>query len=78
LNEATLFLVRLLQRFEEFTIDERKQLPPPWTKDPTVDMGLKNSRGGTSRKGIERIWPGFTIVIHIRGGLWMRFKKASE
>jgi len=78
LNEATLFLVRLLQRFDEFSIDERKQLPPPWRRDPTVDIGLKDSRNGTNRKEVERIWPGFTIVIHITGGLWMKFKKASE
>ncbi|KAF9648649.1 cytochrome P450 [Thelephora ganbajun] len=78
LNEATLFLVRLLQRFDEFAIDERKQLPPPWKKDPNVDTGLKNPRSGTSRKEIERIWPAFAIVIHINGGLWIRFKKASE
>jgi len=42
LNEARLFLVRLLQRFDEFEIDERKQLPPPWKKDSSVDTGLKN------------------------------------
>jgi len=78
MNEATLFLVRLLQRFDKFAIDERKQLPPPWKKDPSVDIGLKDPRKGTSRKGIEGIWPGFTIVIHINGGLWMTFKKTSE
>ena len=78
LNEATLFLVRLIQRFDEFSIDERSQLSPPWRKDPGIDMGLNNPNGGTSRKDIERIWPGFTIVIHIKGGLWMKFKRASE
>lgn len=78
MNEATSFLVRLLQRFDEFTIDERKQLPPPWKKDAKVDIGLKNPHSGTTRKDVERIWPGFTIVIHITGGLWMKFKRASE
>ena len=78
MNEVTLFVVRLLQRFDEFTIDERKQLPPPWKECPNVNIGLKDPRRGTSRKEVERIWPGFTIVIHIKGGLWMRFKKASE
>ena len=78
LNEVTLFLARLLQRFDEFEIDERKQLPPPWKKGPDVDIGLKDPCSGTSRKDVEKIWPGFTIVIHINGGLWMRFKKASE
>jgi len=78
LNEATVFLVRLLQRFDEFAIDERKQLPPPWKRDPSVDIGLKDPRSGTSRKDVEKIWPGFTIVIHINGGLWIKFKKASE
>ena len=78
LNEATLLLVRLLQRFDEFEIDERKQLPPPWKRGPSVDIGLKDPGRGTSRKDVERIWPGFTIVIHIHGGLWIRLKKASE
>jgi len=78
LNEATLFLVRLLQRFDEFAIDKQKQLSPPWKRDPGADIGLKDPRSGTSRKDVEKIWPGFTIVIHITGGLWIKFKKASE
>ena len=78
LNEVTLVFVRLLQRFDGFTIDERKQLPPPWKKEPGIDIGLKDPRSGTSRKDIEKIWPGSTIVIHINGGLWIRFKKAPE
>jgi hypothetical protein len=71
-------LARLLQNFDEFAIDERKQLPPPWKKEPGIDIGLKDPHNGTSRKDVERIWPGVTIVIHITGGLWIRFKKASE
>jgi len=78
LNEVTLFLARLLQCFDEFAIDERKQLLPPWRRDPGVDIGLKDPRSGTLRRDIEKIWPGFTIVIHINGGLWIRFRKASE
>lgn len=73
-----MLLARLLQRFDEFEIDERKQLLPPWKKDPGVDIGLKDPHSGTSRKDVERIWPGFTIVIHINGGLWIRSKKATE
>ena len=73
-----MFLVRLLQNFDGFAIDERKQLLPPWKRDPTVDIGLKDRRAGTTRKEVEKIWPGFTIVIHINGGLWMRLKRASE
>jgi len=78
LNEATFFVARLLQRFDEFAIDERKQVSPPWKKDGDVDIGLKDPNGGTSRKAVERMWPGYTIIIHIIGGLWLRFKKAPE
>ena len=78
LNESTFVVARLLQRFDDFVIDERKQLSPPWKKTPGVDLGLKDPNGGSSRKAVERMWPGYSILININGGLWLRFKKASE
>ena len=49
-----------------------------WREDPSIDMGLSNPNSGTSRKDIERVWPGLRIVIHIKGGLWIKSKRASE
>lgn len=78
MNESTFFLARLLQRFDGFEIDESKQALPPWKNDPNINIGLKDPSKGTSRKAVERIWPGYTIIIHIIGGFWLKFKKASE
>ncbi|KAJ7320810.1 cytochrome P450 monooxygenase CYP63 [Mycena albidolilacea] len=68
-NEASYFLVRLLQEFDTFTLAPEFQpagsLPPPEWK----------SRKG--RQAIEKIWPAAALTLYIKGGLWVRFGKTE-
>ena len=63
-NEASFFLVRLLQQFSDFSLDTDAQpeatLPPSdWTA-----MGIS-----------EKVRPGTTLTLYVKGGLWGRMKK---
>jgi len=67
-NQASYFLVRLLQQFDTFTLATDAQppssLPPPeW----------KSKRG---RQTVERVWPGAALTLYVKGGLWVRFGRA--
>jgi hypothetical protein len=90
-NEASFFLIRLLQHFDSISLAPEAQpagsLPPPeW-------------RAGPGRQAYERIWPAAAITLFIKvratartmlprrhdannacvflqGGLWVRFHKA--
>lgn len=84
-NEASYFLVRLLQEFDTFTLAPEFQpagsLPPPEWK----------SRKG--RQAVEKIWPAAALTLYIKvrlwtrslfavsnmqqGGLWVRFGRAE-
>ncbi|KAK7018487.1 cytochrome P450 monooxygenase CYP63 [Favolaschia claudopus] len=69
-NEASYFLVRLLQEFDTFTLATEFQpagsLPPPEWK----------SRKG--RQAVEKIWPAAALTLYIKGGLWVRFGKSEQ
>ncbi|TCD71088.1 hypothetical protein EIP91_000180 [Steccherinum ochraceum] len=69
-NEASYFLVRLLQQFDTFTLAPEFQpegsLPPAAWKE------------GTGRKPIEQIRPAYALTLYVKGGLWMRFGRAAE
>jgi len=77
LNEMSYFMVRLLQRFERFRLAEDRQLTPPWISNPDSQK-LGAAHPGTSRKAIEKIWPAYTITMHVKGGLWIHCDKASD
>ncbi|KIM44015.1 hypothetical protein M413DRAFT_67983 [Hebeloma cylindrosporum] len=69
-NEMSYFLVRLLQQFDRFTLasefqPEGSHPPPEW----------KNRKG---RQVYERIWPSAALTLFVKGGLWVRFHKASS
>ncbi|KAJ6602667.1 cytochrome P450 monooxygenase CYP63 [Mycena vulgaris] len=68
-NEASYFLVRLLQEFDTFTLAPEFQpagsLPPAEWKD----------RKG--RQVVEKIWPAAALTLYIKGGLWVRFGRAG-
>jgi len=59
------FVVRLLQRFERFTLAEDKQLAPPWkTKPlPTGSSVFGPGYPGTKRKEVEKVWLGNHVVM---------------
>jgi hypothetical protein len=58
-------MVRLLQRFEHFTLAEDKQLAPPWKTKPTPTGSSMFGPGypGTKRKEVEKVWLGNHIVM---------------
>jgi hypothetical protein len=65
LNEASVFMIRLLQRFEHFTLAEDKQLAPPWKTKPLPTRSSIFGPGypGTQRKKVEKVWLGNHVVM---------------
>ena len=64
-------MIRLLQRFEGFTLAEDKQLTPPWkTNPPPADPSKRGMFGpgwpGSKRKAMEKVWPGSNIVLSVK------------
>lgn len=58
-------MVRLLQRFEHFTLAEDKQLAPPWKTKPLPTRSSIFGPGypGTKRKEVEKVWLGNHVVM---------------
>ncbi|KAK0217130.1 cytochrome P450 [Armillaria fumosa] len=70
-NEASYYLIRLLQNFSSFSLARDAQptegIPPAsWTPTP-----------GTT-KGRDKIMFGITITIYAKGGLWVRMEEAKD
>ncbi|KAK0471830.1 cytochrome P450 [Armillaria novae-zelandiae] len=70
-NEASYYLVRLLQTFASFSLARDAQPPegvPPksWTRTP-----------GTT-KGMEKIMLGIHVTMYAKAGLWVRMEEARE
>lgn len=69
-NQMSYFLVRLLQKFDRFTLAQEFQpegsLPPIEWKD----------RSGRQR--FEKVWPSAALTLYIKGGMWVRFHKATS
>ncbi|KAH9478516.1 Cytochrome P450 monooxygenase 75 [Psilocybe cubensis] len=63
-NEASYYLIRLLQNFTEFTLDSTSNLPPP-----------AHWRNGEGLKATEKIFPAAHLTLFIKGGLWVRMKE---
>jgi hypothetical protein len=66
LNEASYFMIRLLQRFDTFTLAEDRQLTPPWISDPNSSHKPDAAHPGSSRKAVEKVWLVSTITIHAK------------
>lgn len=69
LNEASYFLVRLLQHFDEFKLHSESQ--PPESR-PREEWKLKEGR-----QAKEQIWPAAAMTLFVKGGLWMRLKRSD-
>ncbi|KAF9445140.1 cytochrome P450 monooxygenase CYP63 [Macrolepiota fuliginosa MF-IS2] len=71
-NEMTYFLVRLLQQFDRFELALECQpegsLPPQEWKE----------EGRRGRQRDEKIWPAAALTLFIKGGLWVKFHKATS
>ncbi|KAF9530962.1 cytochrome P450 [Crepidotus variabilis] len=64
-HEATFYLVRLLQRFKNFKLDDRYNTSPP--------AEWKTSTDGTESR--EKIHPATTLTLFIKGGLWVNMEE---
>ncbi|KAF8960252.1 cytochrome P450 [Flammula alnicola] len=66
-HEATFFLVRLLQQFTEFTLDDSTNAPPPveWAS-------------GEGLKATEKIFPLAHLTMYVKDGLWVRMKELKS
>ncbi|PPQ73503.1 hypothetical protein CVT24_007649 [Panaeolus cyanescens] len=74
-NEASFFLVRLLQSFSEITLSEEAQ--PPHARVPSQwRTEAEKSKDGLGRKGREKIRPKAHLTMYVDGGLWVTMKEA--
>ncbi|KAF8556689.1 cytochrome P450 monooxygenase CYP63 [Imleria badia] len=68
-NEASFFLVRLMQQFDTFTLatdaQPQSSLPPPEWKC------------GRGRQAVEMIRPDAAMTLFVKSGLWVRLRKAA-
>ncbi|KAF4616028.1 hypothetical protein D9613_011378 [Agrocybe pediades] len=66
-HEASYFLIRFLQKFKEFTLDDSANAPPPaeWAN-------------GEGRQPLEKIHPMVHLTMYIKGGLWVRMKELDK
>ncbi|KAJ3969298.1 cytochrome P450 [Lentinula raphanica] len=65
LNEASYFLVLLLQRFKSFELAEDSM---PEGSSPPLHWRQRKS----GRQRYERIWPKSSVTTFVKGGLWVR------
>ncbi|KAJ6544204.1 cytochrome P450 [Mycena capillaripes] len=68
-NEASFFLVRLLQNFSAFSLAPDAQ--PESTKPP---VSWKECKG---TQATEKIMLGFHLTMYVKGGLWVRMKEVT-
>lgn len=69
-NEATYFLVRLLQQFDSFTLAPEAQ--------PAGSLPPLEWQHASGRAREEKIWPAYALTLFVKGGLWVRFGRASD
>ncbi|KAF5361432.1 hypothetical protein D9758_006163 [Tetrapyrgos nigripes] len=69
-NEASYFLVRLLQEYDIFSLAPGAQ--------PQGSLPPSEWKGRRGRQAEERIWPGAALTLYVKGGLWVRFGKADS
>ncbi|KZT37966.1 cytochrome P450 monooxygenase CYP63 [Sistotremastrum suecicum HHB10207 ss-3] len=69
LNEASFFLVRLLQEYDSFELTPEYQ--PEGSQPPA---GWYRGRG---RAAVEKVWFASAMTLFAKGGLWLRFGKAT-
>ncbi|TFK38526.1 cytochrome P450 monooxygenase CYP63 [Crucibulum laeve] len=68
-TQMSYFLVRLLQKFDKFTLAPEFQ---PEGSLPPVEW--KERRG---RQSFECVWPAAALTLYVKGGMWVRFRKAK-
>ncbi|PPQ95842.1 hypothetical protein CVT26_015972 [Gymnopilus dilepis] len=63
-HEATFYLVRILQSFTDFKLDDSANVRPP-----------SEWRLGTGLKATEKIYPKCHLTMYVEGGLWISMKE---
>ncbi|KAE9397925.1 cytochrome P450 monooxygenase CYP63 [Gymnopus androsaceus JB14] len=69
-NEASFFLVRLLQQFDTFSLAPEVQ--------PSGSLPPHEWKQRKGRQAEERIWPSAALTLFVKGGLWARIAKESH
>ncbi|KAG6833307.1 hypothetical protein H0H87_008939 [Tephrocybe sp. NHM501043] len=69
-NEASYFLVRLLQKFDRFTLAPEVQ--------PTGSLPPREWKERSGRQKVEEVWPAAAMTLYIKGGLWVQFHRATS
>ncbi|KAF9475902.1 cytochrome P450 monooxygenase pc-3 [Pholiota conissans] len=66
-HEATYFLVRFLQQFGTFSLDDKVNTKPPaeWANE-------------NNRKAVEKIHPLAHLTMYVKGGLWLRMENLNN
>ncbi|KAF9448162.1 cytochrome P450 monooxygenase pc-2 [Macrolepiota fuliginosa MF-IS2] len=73
-NEASFFLVRLLQRFESVKLEvdamePEERVPEEWGQQTMEETG--------SRKAVEKVRPRTHLTMYVKRGMWVSMKEAS-
>ena len=66
-NESSFFLIRLLQNFSHFEMDQPLDVRPP-----------KEWSACEGSKGREKVLLGTHLTMYVRGGLWVKMGKAAD
>ncbi|KAF9460985.1 cytochrome P450 monooxygenase pc-3 [Collybia nuda] len=69
-HESSYFLIRLLQKFSEFTLVPDAQ--------PVESLPPASWKACEGRKGSDKIRLGTHLTMFVRGGLWVRMEKAKK
>jgi hypothetical protein len=69
-NEASFFLVRLLQQFSSFTLATESQ--------PPESLPSHTWAGRPGPPGRDRIRLAAHLTMYVKGGLWVRMGEAGE
>lgn len=68
-NEASFFLIRLIQQFTSFSLDEAARSPEATPKPEWAGM--------EGPQGKDRIRLKHSLILSVRGGLWVKMKEVS-
>jgi len=67
-NEVSFMLVRLLQTFDRFELDDSAQ--------PSESVPPASWKNVPGRQSIERCWPMSHLTMYALGGMWIRMREA--
>ncbi|KAF9530727.1 cytochrome P450 monooxygenase CYP63 [Crepidotus variabilis] len=69
-NQLSYFMVRLLQKYDRFTLAPEAQ--------PAGSLPPASWKSGAGRQAEEKIWPAASMTLYVKGGLWIRYHRATS